>query len=97
MYTAYIVKRTQIYLDDDQAARVGRRAGVEGTTKSAVIRRAIDAYLDGDGAERRLHAFRRTVQDVAGSVPRLEADYVETLRTADVDRDAELESRRRRR
>ena len=41
----YIVKRTQIYLDDDQDRRVQARARAGGTTKSAVIREAIDQFL----------------------------------------------------
>jgi hypothetical protein len=46
MYTAYIVRRTQIYLDEEQDRRLARRARAEGVTKSRLIRRAIDAYLE---------------------------------------------------
>jgi len=45
MYDAYIVKRTQIYLDDAQDRELAARAAASGTTKSAVIRHAVDAYL----------------------------------------------------
>jgi predicted transcriptional regulator len=39
------MKRTQIYLDEDQNERLGRRARATGVTKSALIRAAIDAFL----------------------------------------------------
>lgn len=45
MYTTYIMKRTQIYLDDDQDRRLQARARADGTTKSAVIRAAVDQFL----------------------------------------------------
>ncbi len=41
----YIVKRTQIYLDEDQDAKLERRAAAVGVTKSALIRAAIDKFL----------------------------------------------------
>ena len=62
MYDAYIVKRTQIYLDDRQDADLARRAAAEGLTKSALIRRAVDEYLDNGGDdELRLARFRAAV------------------------------------
>ena len=45
MYDPYIMKRTQIYLDDGQADELARRAKVRGTTTSKMIRDAIDEYL----------------------------------------------------
>lgn len=45
MYDTYIVRRTQIYLDDAQDRALAARAAASGTTKSAVIRHAVDAYL----------------------------------------------------
>jgi len=39
------MRRTQIYLDDDQDRRLAARARADGTTKSAVIREAIDQFL----------------------------------------------------
>ena len=42
VYDSYIVKRTQIYLDDRQDDDLARRAAAEGVTKSALIRRAVD-------------------------------------------------------
>lgn len=41
----YIVRRTQIYLDDAQDRALAARAVASGTTKSAVIRHAVEAYL----------------------------------------------------
>ncbi len=45
MYSAYIVRRTQIYLEDDQAKAMASRARRRGVTASHVIREAIDDYL----------------------------------------------------
>jgi hypothetical protein len=45
MYAAYIVKRTQIYLDEAQSRQLAERAGRRGTTTSHVIREAVDFYL----------------------------------------------------
>jgi predicted transcriptional regulator len=39
------MRRTQIYLDEDQDRRLRARARADGTTKSAVIREAIDQFL----------------------------------------------------
>jgi predicted transcriptional regulator len=41
----YIVKRTQIYLDDDQDRQLARRARASGRTKSDLIREAIGRFL----------------------------------------------------
>jgi len=51
MYHSYIMKRTQIYLDERQSAELGRRAAVRGTTTSKMIREAIDQYLAGPDEE----------------------------------------------
>ena len=99
MYDSYIVKRTQIYLDDEQDAQLARRAAAEGLTKSALIRRAVDTYLSGDGddAELRLARFKAAVDAVAGVAPDLPegALYVERLRALDVQRQQEIDRRRR--
>lgn len=39
------MRRTQIYLEEDQDRRLQARARADGTTKSAVIREAIDQFL----------------------------------------------------
>jgi hypothetical protein len=98
MYVLYIVKRTQIYLDDTQDRQLQRRAEAEGVTKSALIRRAIDVYLDDEGGtDLRLARFRAAVDAVAGVAPRLPSgsEYVERLRALDLDRQQRIEQRRR--
>lgn len=98
MYDSYIVKRTQIYLHDRQDDQLARRAAAEGLTKSALIRRAVDEYLDGDGDdELRLARFRAAVDAVAGAAPDLPQGsvYVERLRALDTGRHDEIERRRR--
>lgn len=39
------MRRTQIYLDEDQDRRLQARARADGITKSALIREAIDQFL----------------------------------------------------
>jgi hypothetical protein len=98
MYVLYIMRRTQIYLDERQDDDLARRAAAEGVTKSALIRRAVGAYLDNRGDdELRLTRFRAAVDAVAGAAPTLPegALYVERLRALDADRQAEIERRRR--
>lgn len=98
MYGLYIVKRTQIYLDERQDEELGRRAAAEGLTKSELIRRAVDTYLNGAGDEQlRLARFKAAVEAVAGAAPGLPRGslYVERLRALDVRRQEEIERRRR--
>lgn len=98
VYNSYIVKRTQIYLDDRQDGDLARRAAAEGLTKSALIRRAVDEYLDADADdELRLARFRAAVDAVAGSASDLPQGslYVERLRALDTSRQEEIERRRR--
>jgi predicted DNA-binding protein len=96
MYNSYIMKRTQIYIGDEQDRRLAVRAAGSGMTKSSVIRRAIDRYL-GEREEEatRLLRFRQAVHAVAGALGELDdgARYVERLRRADRVRQAELEER----
>ncbi len=96
MYDLYIVKRTQIYIDDEQDRRLAVRAAGSGQTKSSVIRRAIERYLaEGEEEATRLLRFRQAVRAVAGTLTDLDdgARYVERLRRADRARQAELEER----
>jgi hypothetical protein len=98
VYDSYIMRRTQIYLDDRQDAELDRRAAAEGVTKSALTRRAVDVYLNGaDDEELRLTRFHAAVEAVAGVAPDLSAGalYVERLRALDVRRQEEIERRRR--
>ena len=94
VYDSYIVKRTQIYLDGRQDADLARRAAAEGLTKSALIRRAVDEYLDrGGDKELQLTRFRTAVDAVAGAAPDLPEGsiYVERLRALDANRQEEIE------
>ncbi len=98
MYISYIVKRTQIYLDDRQDKELGRRAAAEGITKSALIRRAVDVYLNGaDDEGLRLARFKAALEAVAGVAPELPKGslYVERLRALDLHRQEDIERRRR--
>jgi hypothetical protein len=98
VYDSYIVRRTQIYLDDGQDDQLARRATAEGLTKSALIRRAVDKYLEDDGdQELRLARFKAAVDAVAGAAPDLPQGslYVERLRALDIGRQEEIERRRR--
>lgn len=89
------MRRTQIYLDDDQASRLDERASANGVTRSRVIRIAIDEYLTQD--ERDTAAWRsrwqEAVQKTAGAAPGLAAgaEYVESLRHSDAERLSGLE------
>lgn len=64
----YIVKRTQIYIEDDQDRLLEGRAKAAGTTKSALIRRAIDAFLKN---KRENSELERLLEKTAGSMPDL--------------------------
>ena len=99
MYDSYIMRRTQIYLDERQAEELGRRAEARGTTASKMIREAIDQYLAEPGDEdESLRRFRAALDASFGAAPYLPdgASYVDQLRRADRDRDEELADRARR-
>jgi predicted transcriptional regulator len=89
------MNRTQIYLDDGQTARLDERAAAEGTSRSMVIRRAVDVYLSQE--ERDAAAWqgqwRNAIEGTAGIAPYLEegADYVEDVRREDARRLSQLE------
>jgi hypothetical protein len=92
------MRRTQIYLDDEQDDQLARRAAAEGVTKSTLVRRAVHEYLDeGDDRAVRLARFRAAVEAVAGVAPGLPegSAYVDRLRTLDGERHDEIERRRR--
>jgi predicted DNA-binding protein len=92
------MKRTQIYVDEEQDESLTKRAAAAGVTKSTLIREAIDAYLKGRPDERlRLDRFRSAVRAAAGSADYLPdgKSYVEALRAVDVRRQEEIERRRR--
>ena len=97
MYILYIMRRTQIYLDDEHDRELAKRAAESGVTKSKLIRRAIRAYLDGsDDTDATLERFRSAVRQARGVAPGLPdgATYVDELRLNDQRRQADLERRR---
>jgi metal-responsive CopG/Arc/MetJ family transcriptional regulator len=84
------MNRTQIYLDESQTARLDQRAAEEGTSRSTVIRRAVDAYLeheDRDAAAWRAQ-WKEALEKSAGIAPYLKegGEYVEDIRRADAER-----------
>lgn len=89
--------RTQIYLADEQQRALAERARQVGRTKSALIREAIDSYLAPASAEQAaIQRFRAAVANAGGIAPYLPPgrQYVEELRTADLERQRELDERR---
>jgi metal-responsive CopG/Arc/MetJ family transcriptional regulator len=93
------MNRTQIYLDEQQTAELDERAAAEGTTRSTLIRRAVDAYLAQE--EQKAAAWRQewqeAVAETAGIAPYLEdgAEYIENLRRVSAERLTELDLDRR--
>jgi predicted transcriptional regulator len=82
--------RTQIYLDQEQADRLDEQAAAEGTSRSTVIRRAVDAYLaqeDRDAAAWQAR-WKDALAKSAGVAPYLGegSEYVEDIRRADAER-----------
>jgi hypothetical protein len=80
MYT-YIVERTQIYLSRAQAGALDREARRRGTTRSHLIREAIESrYGTASDTDRVQHALRATAGLWKGR-HESGAAYVERLRT----------------
>ena len=99
VYDPYIMRRTQIYLDEAQDRELGRRAAAERTTKSALIRRAIGRELKGSGDEAlALVRLRAGLEAAFGAAPHLAegSTYVDEVRALDADREAALAARRAR-
>lgn len=98
MYIPYIVRRTQIYLADHQDQLLQQRAEATGATRSALIRDAIDAFLaeESGGRDAEIQRLRTAVAQASGVAPYLPsgASYVETMRTADSEREHALRERR---
>ena len=96
MYTSYIVKRTQIYLEEDQVRALARRSDARGVTSSHLIREAIDHYLAGPEDEAaELARQRAALRDAFGSMPRLPqgSAYVDEVRRSEQERAKRLEER----
>ena len=97
MYALYIMRRTQIYLDEDQDRRLAERARATGRTKSDLIRQAVDRLLDEPlSGEEELARFRAAADAAFGIAPSLEdgATYVRKLRDIDRRRAERLEEQR---
>jgi metal-responsive CopG/Arc/MetJ family transcriptional regulator len=84
------MRRTQIYLDSEQAARLDERAAAEGSSRSTVIRRAVDAYLEQEDQDAAVWKaqWRKALEESAGIAPYLGegSEYVEDIRRADAER-----------
>jgi hypothetical protein len=94
------MRRTQIYLNAEQADELAARASRRGVTASHMIREAIDDYLTQPEDERKrlVARYRAALDRTFGAVPRLPdgRTYVEDLRRGDRERARDLEERRRR-
>jgi predicted DNA-binding protein len=80
MYT-YIVERTQIYLSQEQAARLDREAKRTGTTRSHLIREAIEARHGAAKDPKRIKRVLRTTAGVWRDRVETGEQYVESIRT----------------
>lgn len=87
------MKRTQIYLDEEQDARLAQEAQSAGRTKSDLIREAIDDYLRT--RRRPLEHYKQAMRDAFGAAPYLPdgLTYVQELREVERTREQELERR----
>lgn len=98
MYAVYTMQRTQIYLAEEQSRLLEARAKSAGTTRSALIRDAIDAFLadSSTAQDAGVQRFRSLLAEASGVAPYLPdgSTYVDELRVADSRRAHELSERR---
>lgn len=83
------MRRTQIYLDDQQHSGLSALAKKRGVTASAVIREAIDQYIAQRlSPQEKLAELRALGAKFGAATPAADdsAAIVEKLRSADVDR-----------
>jgi len=83
MYNLYIMRRTQIYLSDNQGSRLERRARSTGRTMSQLIREAIDAAYSSPryvSRSERIRVARRTA-GAWSDFPETGAQYVKRIRS----------------
>jgi hypothetical protein len=92
MYT-YIVERTQIYLTRDQATALDREAKRTGTTRSHLIREAIEARYGG-GTREQIERVLRSTAGLWRDRAETGETYVRRLRTGRRLRDLYDESER---
>ena len=94
MYT-YIMERTQIYLSRAQAAALDREARRTGTTRSHLIREAIEARYGTDQDQERIKRALRATAGLWKDRAETGEAYVERLRTErpirEMDTDVEAE------
>ena len=77
----YIMERTQIYLSRAQAAALDREAKRTGTTRSHLIREAIEARYGSDKDEDRIAEALRTTAGLWSDRSETGSEYVERLRS----------------
>jgi hypothetical protein len=88
------MKRTQIYLDDEQDRLLAQRAAATGRIKSDLIRGAIDQYLDTPADdEARLAEFKAAAAAAFGIAPYFTHEYLDELREPGRQRTDELAAR----
>ena len=80
MYT-YIVERTQIYLSREQAAALDREAKRTGTTRSHLIREAIEARYGPDRSGDEVREALRATAGLWSDRPESGEAYVERTRS----------------
>ncbi|MBA2348978.1 MAG: ribbon-helix-helix protein, CopG family [Solirubrobacterales bacterium] len=84
------MRRTQIYLGEEQEAQLEARSRATGVTKSAIIRDAVDAFFADDvtAASSGLARMRAAVSEASGVADYLPhgAEYVDELRARDAAR-----------
>jgi predicted DNA-binding protein len=87
MYT-YIVERTQIYLSKAQAAALDREASRLGTTRSHLIREAIEARYGSDDEDEfeRVKQILENAKGMCADRTESGAEYVDRLRAVDAAR-----------
>ena len=96
MLIHHSMNRTQIYLDESQTARLDELAATEGSSRSMIIRHAVDVYLSQ--AKRDAAAWQeqwqQAVQKSAGLAPSLRegAELVEDVRRVDAERLSRFEN-----
>lgn len=66
----YIMKRTQIYLEEEQDRRLERRARATAVTKSALIREAIDRFLRREASPGEIESV---LAETKGAIPDIRA------------------------
>jgi predicted DNA-binding protein len=80
MYT-YIMERTQIYLTREQSAALDREAKRTGTTRSHLIREAIEARYGADPDAERVQEALRATAGLWSDRSETGEQYVERIRT----------------